>query len=320
MNTFNRIQSILFILIFCTYCNTSSLNKNIAAANDVKSLQKNITSIFAEKYKEKSKTLGQELIDYFRCHKLNKWQDIKDDINNGYDNCFCKGAMFKHLNIKNINQKHSEYLNLKKALNGDEHLSDNNIADAKQDAAEHKTQQNEIWQLNDMKTIVNKLSIAQFQLHSLVPKLTSLKTRLQNSQINNNQQKLEKEYRELSKKYEQGYKQYLSCLFQIQQLNVIKTIAPNSTSLQYKVLNTQGNNNQKELEFLAIKLSITQSQLHNLVPKLTSLQTRLQNSQGNNNQQKLEKEYRELSIKYEQGYKQYISYLLQIQQFKQNIE
>ncbi len=231
MNTFNRIQNILLILIFCTYCNTSSLNKNIAAANNVESLQKNITSIFAEKYKEKSKTLSQEVIDYFRCHKFNKWQYIKYDINKGYDNCFCKEVMFKHLNIKNINQKHYAYLNLKKALNGDEHLSDNNIYDSKQAASEHNMQQNEIEQLNDIKNILDGVSSNLFQLNNICTRLILLQTKLKNRHENNYQQnlELEKEYIQLSKEYAKCYKHDM---LNLNKMNNNKTVVNKLSSTQ----------------------------------------------------------------------------------------
>ena len=44
------------------------------------------------------------------------WEDIKDDIENGYDSCCCKLVLFQQLNLINNEQKHNEYKRLKQCL------------------------------------------------------------------------------------------------------------------------------------------------------------------------------------------------------------
>ncbi len=131
MNTLNRIYSALFILIFCTYCGTSSLNKHVTKANDRNGLWRNINEVFNNN-NNKDQDLANKLKDYFVYHQFDEWEDIKGDINNGYDDCCCKEIIFKHLKITKIGQKHDAYSKLQHdaysklqiALNGDEEIND----------------------------------------------------------------------------------------------------------------------------------------------------------------------------------------------------
>eukprot|EP01084_Bolivina_argentea_P002535 4689_1 len=63
-----------------------------------------------------SKFLSTKLRNYFIYHQFDKWNDIYDDINNGYDDCCCKIALFEQLNITNNEQKHNEYHRLKRCI------------------------------------------------------------------------------------------------------------------------------------------------------------------------------------------------------------
>ncbi|MCP3659706.1 MAG: hypothetical protein GY830_05040, partial [Bacteroidetes bacterium] len=56
---------------------------------------------------------------YLEKNQFDEWQDIYDDINNGYDDCCCKIILFECLNIQNIKEKTRVYNILKNCLSED---------------------------------------------------------------------------------------------------------------------------------------------------------------------------------------------------------
>eukprot|EP01084_Bolivina_argentea_P047804 88122_1 len=72
-----------------------------------------LLQIVAHKFNLDISTYIQE---YFEYHQFDKWKDIYDDINNGFDDCCCKMVLFQQLNITNMQQKHNQYQKLKQCI------------------------------------------------------------------------------------------------------------------------------------------------------------------------------------------------------------
>eukprot|EP01084_Bolivina_argentea_P038590 71373_1 len=90
-----------------------SIPKNIDELSD------RIKEEFAAKYSPiQISNFVTNLSQYFSHHQFEEWNDIFDDINNGYNDCCCKNILFEQLNIpvSDIQQRHNEYQRLKLCL------------------------------------------------------------------------------------------------------------------------------------------------------------------------------------------------------------
>eukprot|EP01084_Bolivina_argentea_P047802 88119_1 len=95
-------------------------------------LQKRIEYDFGIQYNQKvAAHLAVALSQYWKHHQFDEFNDIYDDINNGYDDCCCKQVLFKQLKVTNNQQKKNEYSRLRQCLDSSivlpKSISDNNV-------------------------------------------------------------------------------------------------------------------------------------------------------------------------------------------------